>query len=54
MQFVSTLLLNLSTGAAVSAHAVPAERRYVWVPDATGTAGMAISGNSAQTAKATG
>src|SRR5690606_6877359 len=37
VQFAGTVLFNLSTGAAVWAHAVAAERRYVWVPDATGS-----------------
>ncbi|PQP55163.1 hypothetical protein C6A88_00215, partial [Mycolicibacterium austroafricanum] len=31
-------------GAAVWAHAVAAERRYVWVPDATGSLFFLISG----------
>jgi peptidoglycan/LPS O-acetylase OafA/YrhL len=44
VQFVGTLLFNVSTGAAVWAHAVLAERRYVWVPDATGSLFFLISG----------
>jgi hypothetical protein len=44
LQFVGTLLFNLSTGAAVWAHAVTAERRYVWVPDATGSTAFLLSG----------
>lgn len=43
-QFVGTLLFNVSTGAAVWAHAVTAERRYVWVPDATGSTAFLVSG----------
>ncbi|QZT65487.1 hypothetical protein JN085_07065 [Mycolicibacterium austroafricanum] len=44
VQFAGTVLFNLSTGAAVWAHAVAAERRYVWVPDATGSLFFLISG----------
>ncbi len=43
-QFAGTLLFNLSTGASVWAHAVLAERRYVWAPDATGSLAFLISG----------
>lgn len=44
LQFAGTVLFNISTGAAVWAHAVIAERRYVWVPDATGSLFFLISG----------
>lgn len=44
VQFVGTVLFNLSTGAAVWAHAVQTERRDVWVPDATGSLMFLISG----------
>ncbi|WP_163728896.1 hypothetical protein [Mycolicibacterium psychrotolerans] len=44
VQFAGTLLFNLSTGAAVWAHAVAAQRRYVWVPDATGSTAFLLSG----------
>lgn len=44
VQFAGTLLFNLSTGAAVWAHAVSSERRYVWVPDATGSLAFLVSG----------
>lgn len=44
VQFVGTLLFNLSTGAAVLAHAATAERRYVWAPDATGSVAFLLSG----------
>lgn len=44
VQFAGTLLFNVSTGAAVWAHAVRAERRYVWVPDVTGSLFFLISG----------
>jgi hypothetical protein len=44
VQFAGTLLFNLSTGAAVWAHAVMAERRFVWAPDATGSLAFLISG----------
>ncbi|OMC03327.1 hypothetical protein A5733_23800 [Mycobacterium sp. NS-7484] len=43
-QFAGTLLFNVSTGASVWAHAVLAERRFVWVPDATGSLAFLISG----------
>ncbi len=44
VQFAGTVLFNVSTGAAVWAHAVTAERRYVWAPDATGSLAFLISG----------
>lgn len=44
IQFAGTILFNVSTGAAVGAHAVLAERRYVWAPDATGSLAFLISG----------
>jgi len=43
-QFAGTLLFNISTGASVWAHAVRAERRLVWTPDATGSLAFLISG----------
>lgn len=43
-QFAGTLLFNLSTGVSVWAHAVLAERRFVWAPDATGSVAFLISG----------
>ena len=43
-QFAGTLLFNLSTGASVWAHAVKAERRLVWTPDAAGSLAFLISG----------
>ncbi|MGV0782786.1 hypothetical protein [Mycolicibacterium sp. XJ775] len=43
-QFAGTLLFNLSTGASVWAHAVLAERRFVWAPDATGSLAFLLSG----------
>lgn len=52
VQFAGTVLFNLSTGAAVWAHAVSAERRYVWVPDATGSLLFLISGALAMAAVA--
>jgi hypothetical protein len=52
VQFVGTLLFNVSTGAAVWAHATLAERRYVWVPDATGLLFFLISGAFAMMAVA--
>ncbi|GAS95123.1 uncharacterized protein RMCC_2089 [Mycolicibacterium canariasense] len=44
VQFVGTVLFNVSTGAAVWAHSVLGERRYVWAPDATGSTAFLISG----------
>lgn len=43
-QFAGTLLFNLSTGAAVWAHTIVGERRYVWAPDATGSLAFLVSG----------
>jgi hypothetical protein len=43
-QFAGTLLFNVSTGASVWAHAVFAERRLVWAPDATGSFAFLVSG----------
>ncbi|GAT04100.1 uncharacterized protein RMCFA_4212 [Mycolicibacterium fortuitum subsp. acetamidolyticum] len=43
-QFAGTLLFNLSTGAAVWAHTIVGERRYVWAPDATGSMAFLVSG----------
>ncbi|MCK0175020.1 hypothetical protein [Mycolicibacterium sp. F2034L] len=43
-QFAGTLLFNVSTGAAVWAHAVTEERRLVWAPDATGSVAFLVSG----------
>ena len=43
-QFAGTLLFNLSTGASVWAHAVKAERRLVWTPDAAGSLAFLVSG----------
>jgi hypothetical protein len=43
-QFAGTLLFNLSTGVSVWAHAVLAERRFVWAPDATGSMAFLLSG----------
>jgi hypothetical protein len=44
IQFMGTVLFNVSTAAAVLAHAVLAERRYVWAPDATGSLAFLASG----------
>jgi hypothetical protein len=43
VQFGGTILFNVSTGAAVWAHAVMAERRLVWAPDATGSLAFLVS-----------
>ena len=37
VQFVGTVLFNVSTATAVWAHRVPAERRFMWTPDALGS-----------------
>ncbi|AFM16636.1 hypothetical protein Mycch_1846 [Mycolicibacterium chubuense NBB4] len=50
VQLAGTLMFNLSTGAAVWAHAVGAERRYVWAPDATGSLAFLLSGALAMVA----
>ena len=52
VQFVGTVLFNVSTGAAVWSHAADAERRYVWVPDVTGSLFFLVSGLLAMTAVA--
>ncbi len=44
IQFMGTVLFNVSTGASVWAHAVLAERRYVWAPDAAGSLAFLLSG----------
>jgi len=41
---MGTVLFNVSTGSAVWAHEVVAERRLVWAPDATGSAAFLVSG----------
>ncbi|CAN5591615.1 hypothetical protein BH10ACT9_BH10ACT9_57500 [soil metagenome] len=43
-QFAGTVLFNVSTGSAVWAQAVTAERRFVWAPDATGSVAFLVSG----------
>ncbi len=43
-QFVGTLRFNVSTGAALWAHRIPARRHFVWWPDATGSVAFLISG----------
>ncbi|MGX9790721.1 hypothetical protein [Mycobacterium sp. MMS18-G62] len=43
-QFAGTILFNISTGAALWAHAVKPERRLVWAPDATGSLAFLVSG----------
>lgn len=44
VQFAGTILFNISTGAALWAHAVKPERRLVWAPDALGSIAFLISG----------
>jgi hypothetical protein len=43
-QFVGTILFNVSTGAALWAHAVRPERRLVWAPDMFGSIAFLVSG----------
>ncbi|KUI32152.1 hypothetical protein AU196_21695 [Mycobacterium sp. IS-1742] len=43
-QFMGTLLFNVSTGAALSAHAATEQRHLVWAPDATGSVAFLVSG----------
>lgn len=43
-QFVGTVLFNISTGAALWAHAVKPERRLVWTPDMLGSVAFLASG----------
>jgi hypothetical protein len=43
-QFAGTLRFNVSTGAAVWAHRIPARRHFVWWPDFTGSVAFLISG----------
>lgn len=50
VQFAGTVLFNVSTGAAVWAHATLPERRYVWAPDATGSIAFLVSGALAMVA----
>ncbi|MGE5695701.1 MAG: hypothetical protein ACM4D3_10840 [Candidatus Sericytochromatia bacterium] len=44
IQLLGTLLFNLSTGAALWAHRIPAQRRFVWFPDANGSVAFLVSG----------
>ena len=43
IQFVGTLLFNVSTGAALFAHRIPAQRRFVWAPNAEGSVAFLVS-----------
>ncbi len=43
VQLLGTLLFNVSTGAALHARSVPAERLEVWVPNAEGSVAFLIS-----------
>jgi hypothetical protein len=42
-QFAGTVLFNISTGAAVWAHATGVRRHYVWAPDAMGSIAFLVS-----------
>jgi hypothetical protein len=46
-QFLGTLLFNVSTGAALNATSVTAQRDLVWAPNAEGSAAFLISGGFA-------
>jgi hypothetical protein len=43
IQFVGTVLFNISTGTAVWAHATGVRRHYVWAPDAMGSIAFLVS-----------
>ncbi len=43
IQFVGTVLFNVSTAAALLAHRIPAQRRFVWAPDAEGSVAFLVS-----------
>ncbi|MCV7216632.1 hypothetical protein H7J51_15220 [Mycobacterium crocinum] len=43
IQFAGTILFNISTGAAVWAHAIGVRRHYVWAPDAMGSIAFLVS-----------
>jgi hypothetical protein len=43
IQFVGTLLFNVSTAAALLAHRIPAQRRFVWAPNAEGSVAFLVS-----------
>jgi hypothetical protein len=43
IQFAGTVLFNVSTGAAVWAHATGVRRHYVWAPDALGSVAFLVS-----------
>jgi hypothetical protein len=43
-QFFGTLRFNVSTGAALWAHRIPARRHFVWWPDAAGSVAFLVSG----------
>lgn len=44
VQFAGTVLFNISTGAALWMHSVPARRHLVWTPDVAGSLAFLISG----------
>uniref|UniRef100_UPI003D8B2466 hypothetical protein n=1 Tax=Gordonia sp. B7-2 TaxID=3420932 RepID=UPI003D8B2466 len=43
-QFFGTLLFNVSTGAALQAHTIAAQKHLVWTPNAEGSVAFLISG----------
>jgi len=43
-QFVGTILFNISTGSAIYAESITAEKHLVWAPDAEGSVLFLISG----------
>ncbi len=44
IQFAGTVLFNISTGAALWLHSVPARRHLVWSPDVAGSLAFLVSG----------
>lgn len=44
VQFAGTVLFNISTGAALWLHSVPARRHLVWTPDVAGSLAFLVSG----------
>ena len=54
VQFIGTVLFNVSTATAVWAHRVPTERRFMWTPDALGSVLFLVSSAVAVAALAYG
>lgn len=43
IQFIGTLLFIVSTPAALIAHRIPAQRRFVWAPNAEGSVAFLVN-----------